>query len=148
MIRGTTAQFKFKMPYSIKDVSALKSTFWQENYNGPSKSRVLPIIKTMNQCILNIFNNEILVSLDTEETSRFKDDRKAYVQLRGKTVNGSTFGSKRGLVPVYPGDDSILDDNITPTPTPEDSGLIILDGNAVNHDTDNGILVFDGPDII
>lgn len=147
MIRGTTAQFKFRMPYSIKDISVIKITFWQENYDGPSKIRPLPIIKSKSQCVQNIFNNEILVCLDSEETLRFKDDRKAYVQLQGKTVSGSKFGSKKGLITVYPVyDDSILDDNITPTPTPEDNGLIILDGNAIKQDAE-ALFVFEGPDI-
>lgn len=133
MIRGTSAQFKFKIPYNINNISVVKIVFWQDNYYGPSESRPLPIIKSINQCIRDNVKNEILVSLDTEETLRFKDDRKAYVQLQAKTISGSTFGGKKELITVYPiCDNSILDDVVMPTPTPG-SDLIILDGLAINN---------------
>ena len=147
MIRGATAQFKFKIPYNTQDINVVKITFWQENYNGPNITRPLPIIKSIGQCVRDAFNNEILVSLDKEETLRFKDDRKAYVQFQAKTVSGNTFASKKELITVYPVyDDSILDDNIMPTPTPEDNGLIILDGSEVKQTTE-GIYIFDSPAI-
>ena len=132
MIRGTTAQFKFKLPYNVSDVATVKITFWQENYSGPDLTRPLPIVKVLSQCSGSNAPNELLVLLNKEETLRFLDDRKAYVQLQGKTRDGFAFGSKQTPITVYPVyDDSILDDNILPTPTPDDGDLVILDGGTI-----------------
>ena len=130
MIRGTTAQFKFKTPYNFADISILQITFWQENYNGPDETRPLPIVKTRDQCGQCASTKEFTVILNKEETLRFTDTRKAYVQMLGETIDGLAFGSDAALIKVYPvHDDSILDGDIVPTPTPGD--VIILDGSTI-----------------
>ena len=132
MIRGTTAQFKFKLPYDISELSVVKIIFWQENYSGPDKSRPLPILKVLSQCSQGNSTKELLVSLNKEETLRFADDRKAYVQLQAKPKEGSGFASKKTMITVYPVyDDSVLDDDIIPTPIPDSDGLVILDGSTI-----------------
>ena len=132
MIRGTTAQFKFDLPYRVADVTTVKISFWQENYSGPDKTRPLPIVKVLEQCSQTTRPDELLVFLNKEETLRFITDRKAYVQLHGKTKDGTAFGSKKKTITVYPVyDDSILDDDVDPTPTPGDNGLIVFDGSTV-----------------
>ena len=132
MIRGTTAQFKFKLPYNFNTLIAAKFMAWQDHNEGPSPSRPLPIIKTLKQCSQGNSENELLVTLSKEETLRFEDDRKAYVQLFGKVIGAPAFGCKPRLVTVYPaGDDEIFDeDEIVPTPGLEDD-VIILDGSVV-----------------
>ena len=131
MIRGTTAQFKFKLPYNFNDLIAVKVMFWQDNNDGPTTARPLPIIKTLKQCSQTEAANELLVSLSKEETLRFKDDRKAYAQLLGKIVDAPAFGCKPRMITVYPvGDDSILEDDIIPTPGLEDD-FVILDGSVI-----------------
>ena len=132
MVRGTTAQFKFILPYNVSDISVIKIVFWQKEYGGPDPSRPLPIVKVLEQCVQTNLPNEITVTLNKEETLRFSDDRKAYVQLQGKTIDRVAFASKQTIVPVYPVyDDSVLDDDIDPTPTPDVDGIIYLDGGRV-----------------
>lgn len=131
MIRGTTAQFKFKLPYNVSDISVIKIIFWQDNYSGPDPSRPLPIVKVLDQCNQS-GPDEITIKLTKEETLRFTDDRKAYVQVQGKTIDKAAFASKKELIVVYPVyDDSILDDDIIPTPVPDVDGIIYLDGETI-----------------
>jgi hypothetical protein len=58
---------------------------------------------------------------------------KARVQLSAKTLEGTRFASKQELITVYPiYDDSILGDDIDPTPDDTDGdGWIILDGETI-----------------
>lgn len=130
MIRGTNAQFKFRLPYNYSELEIVKITFWQTDNYGPDPSRPLPIIKILEQCSATDLPNEISVTLNQEETLRFEDDRKAYVQLRAKTRSGIPIASKERLITVYPvKDDSILDDEILPTP--DYDGWIFLDGSTI-----------------
>jgi hypothetical protein len=72
------------------------------------------------------------VRLNQEETLRFSDKRKAYVQLRGETKDGSPIVCHKQYINVYPVvDDSILDSEIIiPTPTPGQD-WIYLDGEPI-----------------
>ena len=133
MIRGTTAQFKFQLPYKVSEVDVVKITFWQNNYYGPTESRPLPIVKVLSQCS-EVGTNELLVFLNKEETLRFSDDRKAYVQMQGKTKEGIAFASRQQSITVYPVyDDSVLDDEVIPTPGPNDDDFIVLDGSIITN---------------
>ena len=130
MIRGTNAQFKFKLPYNYSELSVVKIVFWQDDNDGPSLSRPLPIVKVLSQCVQCDSPKEISVTLNQEETLRFVDDRKAYVQLRGSTIDGINFGNRKTQITVYPVyDDSILDDEILPTP--DYDGWVVLDGSTI-----------------
>lgn len=130
MIRGTNAEFRWKLPYDFTEVEVVKITFWQDNNNGPSNSRPLPIVKIKEQCHQGERPNELVVILNQEETLRFTEKRKAKVQLRALTTTGIPFGSKEQLITVYPVyDDSILDDVILPTPSYD--GLVLLDGKNI-----------------
>lgn len=129
MIRGTTACFKFKLPYAAELVSSVKIVFWQDNNNGPSESRPLPITKIKTQCFWETGAKEISVNLSPEETLRFSDQRKGYVQLTG-TVNGTKFASHQEMFTVYPvRDEDVSDGDILPTPG--NDGVIILDGGHI-----------------
>lgn len=117
MIRGADALFKFKIPCDYSELNTVTITFWQKDNNGPSEDRPLPIIKVLEQCKQSDTPNELYVELNEEETLRFNDDFKAYVQMIVTDINGKTTASKKTDITVYPiYDDSILDDNIVPTP--------------------------------
>ena len=126
MTRGTTAYFKFIMPYP--HLQSAKVVFWQNYNNGPSDSRPLPITKVLAQCSQNDY--ELRVSLTPEETLRFSDKRRAYVQLMATSSDGLRFASRQQMFTVYPvRDEDTGDDNVLPTP--DNSGLVILDGGQI-----------------
>lgn len=131
MIRGTNAQFKFKLPYDYSDLEIVKITFWQPENNGPSSNRPLPIIKVLQQCSPTDISNELSITLNQEETLRFSEKRKAYVQLRAITTDGIPIASIKKQLTVYPiYDDSILDEEIIPTP--DYDGWVFLDGSTID----------------
>lgn len=131
MIRGTTAPFKFKLPYEFSDDIFVTITFWQENYNGPKPTRPLPIVKVAEQCEPTEDPHWIVVSLTPEETARFKADRKAFVQFQGKKKStGVGFASFVEEIMVYSAyNESIWEEDIIPTPTTED--IVVLDGSTI-----------------
>lgn len=131
MIRGTTAQFKFNVPYNYEDITWITITFWQPGNNGPTNNRPLPIVKSKNDCKTSSNPNEVCVELTSEETLRFSDKMKAYVQLRAQ-ASGNTFASKQEMITVYPiygDDDSNLGD--PDLPAADEDGWIILDGYPI-----------------
>ena len=132
MIRGTNAQFKFTLPYNYTELEFARITFWQPENDGPADNRPLPIIKVLDQCSPTDKPKELSVTLNQEETLRFSEERKAYVQLRAQTFDGIPIASLEKQIAVYPVyDDSILDEEILPTP--EYDGLIILDGSIIGE---------------
>ena len=128
MIRGTTAQFKFNMPYPISDLLWVTVKFWQPGNIGTDIAP-LPITKKLSNEDLSKLE-EVVITLSPTETARFSDKLKARVQLRAKASNGTTFASKEQLITVYPmSDDIIIDD---PEWDEEDEeGYIILDGQSI-----------------
>lgn len=143
MIRGTTAQFQFKLPYNKNNVSVAEVTFWQPgNQNGLKEDFPLPIIKGYTKQISadgsivtsgpwNWLDDYTLsVRLDQQETATFSDKYKARYQLRASTVDGLVFGSNEELVTVYPVFRDIpIGDVIMPNPA--DDGYIVLDGDDI-----------------
>lgn len=128
MIRGTAAQFKFKLPYSMGEIDWIIIEFWQSH--NPNK--LLPIIKTKNECSQTQNKNEISVSLTAEETAKFSDKYKARFQLRAQPVFGAPFGCRERLIPVYSMSDDIIDDpTVTPPIPPEEEELFIFDSGIV-----------------
>ena len=86
----------------------------------------------LSQCRQGNSPKELIVILNVEETLRFKDDRKAYVQMRASAISGLPFGNNPEIITVYPaGDDSVLDGDIIPTPSPDYDGVVILDGSTI-----------------
>ena len=136
MIRGTTQQFRFKLPYNIDQIESVKITFWQNDNNGPSADRPLPIIKTLQHC--DSSNNELYITLNQEETLRFSDDKKAFAQIRIRTLQGFVAASKLKEIIVYPlHDDNTLGD-VTTLPLPDDDNVTILDGGSIVQDGGDG----------
>jgi hypothetical protein len=132
MIRGTTAQFKFQIPYDFSYIKCANIVFWQTENNGPSIDRPLPIVKILSQCSQSNNPRELCVSLTQEETLRFSDKKKAYVQLKAESKDGYAFASKQVLLDVYPVYEGIdMDDIIKPTPTPSVDDYIVLDGQPI-----------------
>lgn len=130
MIRGTTAQFKFKLPHTKSEIQSATIRFWQSN--NPNK--YLPIIKTLdseklNDCFISDDSKELCISLTSEETARFSDKYKAKTQLRGVLVDGGTFGSRPQIITVYPMPDDIINPTMPPV---DDEGWIVLDGETVS----------------
>ena len=128
MIRGTTAQFKFKLPYSKDELEWITIKFWQPG--NPNED--LPITKTKTMCSSTENQNEIYVSLSASETAKFLDKYKARVQLRAQPAFGASFGSKQQLVTVYPMLDDIIEDDTPTEPIPPtEDGWIIFDGGTI-----------------
>ena len=127
MIRGTTAQFKFKLPYTKDELEWVTIKFWQPG----NQSSLLPITKRLEHCDSQDGSKELNVSLTSEETSRFLDKYKARVQLRARLIeNGTVFGSRTTIVPVYPMRDDIIEEN-PELPVPDAEGWVVLDGGII-----------------
>ena len=131
MVRGTTAYFKFIMPYNYNQLSEAKVVFWQNHNNGPSVGRPLPIVKTLSQCAPTSKANELSVFLTPEETLRFSDERKAYTQLTATSIGGVRFASDQEMIKVRPSVDDSVDDVGGVIPTPGIDDLVILDGGHI-----------------
>ena len=132
MIRGTTAQFKFKLPYKKGELAWATIKFWQPGNSGIGAS--LPITKRLDQCAGSDDAEELCVSLTPDETMRFSDKSKARVQLRAlrksDADNGTVFASHVQLVTVYPINDVLLeDDHVSEVDTMGD--WVILDGKTI-----------------
>lgn len=140
MIRGTTAQFKFKLPYPKEEISWITIRFWQPN----NPSDLLPITKKENCCVVLDNPNEVYVSLTAEETARFSDKYKAKLQLRGlHTSSGTVFGNKPKLITVYPMDNGVIQED---SPVGE---YIIYDGKEISTwQTDNMMVTYDANTIL
>jgi hypothetical protein len=128
MIRGTTAQYKFNIPYPISDLLWVTVKFWQPGNPGTDVAP-LPITKKLSNEDLSQLE-EVIITLSPTETARFSDKLKARLQLRANAVNGTTFASKEQLITVYPMNDDIITDD------PEwdeenEEGYIVLDGQSI-----------------
>jgi hypothetical protein len=134
MIRGTTAQFKFKLPYTYGELEWVRIKFWQPG----NPSTELPITKTKNMCgFVTDKENEVCVSLSATETAKFSDKYKAKVQLRAQPIVGlgAPFGSKEQLITVYPMHDDIIAEDPTVEPSiPTEEDWIVLDGEIIGGD--------------
>jgi hypothetical protein len=126
MIRGTTAQFKFKLPYTLENLQWAKMQFWQPGNNGTPEAP-LPIVKRKTD--LSGDSKELLVSLTSHETLRFTDKLKAKVQLRAQHIDGTVFASLPEFVTVYPLPDHLVDEPILPEE--DEDGWVVLDGAEI-----------------
>lgn len=127
MIRGTTAQFKFKLPYPKDEIEWVTIKFWQPN----NTNKNLPITKKLGHCETTDDATELCVSLTAEETMRFSEKYKAKVQLRAQHgVSGTIFGSRTQLITVYPMRDDIIDEDPT-MPSENEEGFIVFDGEVI-----------------
>lgn len=124
MIRGTTTQFKFTLPYTKEEIEFVTIKFWQKNNHA-----LTPITRGLADCANPLDSKELSVSLTAEETLRFSEKYKGRVQLRGMCKNtGTVFASKQQLFTVYPLSDDLSGDITVP---PNDEGWVILDGDVI-----------------
>lgn len=128
MIRGTTAQFKFNVPYPKNELLWVTMKFWQPGNDG-TPDAPLPIIKKKEHCDAADDSKELYVSLTSAETLRFTSKLKAKVQLRAQHNSGTVFASKEEVVPVYPLSDDLTQDAVLPEIA--DDGWIVLDGQEI-----------------
>lgn len=127
MIRGTTAQFKFKIPCEYNDLEWVAIKFWQDGNPG-TDGALLPIIKREGQCLVSA-PGELCVSLTAHETMRFSDKSKAKVQLTARMWDGTQFASHEQLLTIYPND--IITPPDIDLPDITDDGWSILDGGPI-----------------
>lgn len=132
MIRGGSTGFKLPLPCRCQDVSKITFVCGQTNNSGPSANRPLPIVKVLSQCQMQQDPPCLIIRLNREETMRFSDDRKAYVQFAGETKDGSPIICRKQYINVYPLEhgDIFDSDIVIPTPTPGQD-FISLDGAAI-----------------
>ena len=128
MVRGTTARFKFTLPYMKSELQWVTIKFWQPGNVGTTRAP-LPIIKELTHCDSPEGSTELYVSLTAEETSRFSDRLKAKVQLRARHQGGTVIGTRAKLIPVYEMDDDILNNNHE-WPIEQDE-WVVLDGDVI-----------------
>lgn len=127
MIRGTTAQFKFKLPCTVDELSSVSIVFWQ---NG-NKNSYLPIRRGKDQCVKAEADDCCLcVSLDANDTMKFSDKLKAQVQLRGQ-YGSTVFASRTQSITVYPINEVAIEPEY---PDANEEGWIILDGETIGGD--------------
>ena len=123
MIRGTTAQFKFKLPCKVDELVSATITFWQQGGNNP----YLPINKNKDHCSVSEDDPCCLcVSLTPSETMRFSDKLKARVQLRAQ-YGDTIFASRQQLITVYPINKEVIEPDF---PAPKED-WVVLDGAEV-----------------
>ena len=128
MIRGTTEEFRFKIPYTQEEVQSFEITFWQKGLYGTAE-HPFPINKTELSPGVSWYDaNTIKVVLTADETLRFTDKLKGYAQFAGCTINNFTFSHIPTTYTVYPLRTSIDVDDIMPSK----DGIIILDGDVVS----------------
>lgn len=124
MVRGTTAQFRFKLPCKADEVITAQITFWQPGNEGFGKS----IQKDLTNCVVATDDDYCLcVSLDHKETLRFSDKVKAKVQLKAQYGN-TIFASRQQSITVYPINDAIAEGE---DPLPYKDGWVIFDGKEI-----------------
>ena len=129
MIRGTTAQFRFKIPYAKDELSWATIKFWQPGNNG-TLIAPLPITKRLEHCTMSDDTMELCIALTPEETVRFSDKYKAKTQLRAQHKDGTVFASHVQQITVYPINDDIVADDPT-LPSTNEEGWIIFDGGSI-----------------
>ena len=112
MIRGTTAQFKFKLPYNKEEILLAEAKFWQSgNDKGLNSDYPLPITRAYKKPDEGeevgvspwtwIDDHTLVIRLGQQETLTFSDRYKARVQIRIRTASGAVFASTPQIFSVY-----------------------------------------------
>ena len=147
MIRGATTSFKFKLPRNFEEFETITITFWQNENAGPSLVRPLPIVKIKDQCIPNDLGDQCRVKLSAEETLRFSDERKGFVQFHGMTVDGLSYPSKEREFTIYPNyHNNVWKKDVIPSLALDDE-LVIFDGEDIGSHTSDDVTVLNGRNV-
>jgi hypothetical protein len=117
------------MPYNFDELILAEVRFWQDGNKG-TVERPLPIVKSLNQCECGKHPRQLFTFLTEEETLRFSNTKKAWVQMRATPRDGNTFGCLETPIPVYPynGDEPLGD---VVFPTPDENDVVFLDGGRI-----------------
>lgn len=138
MIRGTTAPFKFDVPYAFDEIDKIIATFWQKHNKGIGNPLPIKKMYIKDQSHNDGFaapdnmSKEVHVSLNPEETLRFSDKEKAYVQIQvyyggARNVSVASVPQKVTVYPVFNDDAPIID--IEPSEIIDD--IHILDSGEI-----------------
>lgn len=130
MIKGTTAQYKFKLPCTKEDLLWATIKFWQTGNTGTTDAP-LPITKKLNDCDSPEGSHELYVSLLPDETMRFSEKVKAKMQFRAQRKDGTVFGNRTKYITVYPMLDDILDEDKPIIPSDSTENLVIFDAGTI-----------------
>lgn len=151
MIRGTTAPFKFEVPYDTSTISTIVVTFSQKHWRltdiapfslekrytaswvtqEDGSMKLIPMINN-GFAFSETNSKEIQMMLPEEDTLRFSDKEKAYMQIRVQfDIDGGqvTRASLPQKITVYP----VLNDSQIGTPTPSETidDIYIFDAGAI-----------------
>ena len=139
MIRGTTAPFKFSVPYTWSEICAIEATFTQKKDDGS----MLSIVKAYdtrwgddaNPGGFTPDDNSpyiIYVILDPEETLQFSEKRKAQAQIKVYCPGKGTVANKPAMFTVYPvSNDGILEED-PGEPEPGGGNVWVLDAGDIS----------------
>lgn len=151
MIRGTTAPFKFEVPYDTSTITTIVATFSQKHWQGTNIARLplekwyiaswatqedgsMKLVTTRNDgfAFSEVNPKEVQTNLTEEETLRFSDKEKAYMQVRVQfDVDGwhVTSASLPQKITVYA---ALNEDQIgTPNPSETIGNIYIYDAGEV-----------------
>ena len=137
MVRGTTAPFRFKVPYEWSEICAIEATFTQKQNDG-SKLSIVKEYDTRwgeNNSNPGGFTPDetnphiVYVVLDPGETLKFSEKRKAEVQFKVYSPGKGTVSHKPERFSVYPiNNDSVLE---SPGEQIQDNNVWILDAGEI-----------------
>lgn len=136
MLKGANTEFLFTLPCDYSNLQSTEIVFWQDNYNGPSVTRSLPIIKQLNQCCQGRTSAQLSVMLTSEETLRFSEKRKAYVQMIGVTKDSQPVVHLKKMITVYPIYSGIDMSSMY---------VVYFDGGLVSEASNEQLVPFDAP---
>lgn len=88
IIRGTTPEHEFELPYPVEIVDSVRVTYVQP--------RGISFTKPAEECVIS--EGKITVALTQEETFSFDARKKAEVEIRIKLNNGKVVRSENSIV--------------------------------------------------
>lgn len=135
MIRGTTAPFKFALSRPFEEVSIMEVQFWQKHHMQT------PIVKRYDMESTPTRNDgfaavspaakEVQTNLNPEETLRFSDKEKGYVQIQAYYgSDGFSEGSLPQKFTVYPTYSN--DPIVIPPAEPVDDYIYVFDAGELS----------------
>lgn len=140
MIKGTTAPFKFKVPYAFDEITKIVAVFDQKHYDGTTEAP-LPIKKVYDMLseptrndgfsVSDDNNMEVHTALTPYETMRFSEKEKGYAQIQVWYADRDiTVASKLNKFSVYPVMNEDIVDVFEPSEQPEDD-VYVFDAGKV-----------------
>ena len=139
MIRGTTAPFKFSVPYAWSDICAIEATFTQKKESGETLSIIKEYdtrwAENINPGGFTPDNNNpyiIYVILDPYETLQFSEKRKGQVQIKVYCPGKGIVANKPSKFTVYPSNNDNILEGDPGEPMPENNDIWILDAGEIS----------------